>query len=93
MEKREPEGLLASQIPHLWLTNLDLQKQTAAIDHFKKQHGAINLEMKRATFYHGDFVPLGQKEGAFGVIFTILTNAFIRPIIAQSPISLPSFAT
>ena len=64
-KKREPEGLLASQIPHLWLTNLDLQKQTAAIDHFKKQHGAINLEMKRATFYHGDFVPLGQKEGAF----------------------------
>lgn|GEM_PF-6630093 len=52
-------------LPRLWLTNLDLQKQTAAVDHFKKQHGAINLEMKRATFYHGDFVPRGQTQGAF----------------------------
>lgn len=64
-KKREPEASPASQKPHLWLTNLDLQKQTAAIDHFKKQHGAINLEMKRATFCHGNFVPMGQKEGAF----------------------------
>ncbi|ALS76571.1 hypothetical protein AUC31_15750 [Planococcus rifietoensis] len=64
-KKRESEALGDGQSPHLWLTNLDLQKQTAAVDYFKKQHGAINLEMKRATFYNGDFVPHGQKEGAF----------------------------
>ncbi|MFP8782055.1 phenylacetate--CoA ligase family protein [Planococcus plakortidis] len=53
------------QSPRLWLSNLDLQKQTAAVDHFKKQHGAINLDMKRATFHQGNFVPPGQKQGAF----------------------------
>ncbi|WP_341961712.1 hypothetical protein NM897_01475 [Planococcus maritimus] len=53
------------QSPPLWLTNTDLQKQTAVVDHFKKQHGAINLEMKRATFDHGNFVPIAQKQGAF----------------------------
>lgn len=51
-------------LPRLWLSNSDLQKQMATIDHFKKQHGALNLDMKRATFYHGDIVPFGQKEGA-----------------------------
>lgn len=63
--KGETEASVTGKLPRLWLSNLDLQKQTAAVDHFKKQHGAINLDMKRATFYHGDFVPLGQKEGAF----------------------------
>lgn len=64
-KRGETEISRPGQLPRLWLSNLDLQKQTAAVDHFKKQHGAINLDMKRATFYHGDFVPLGQKEGAF----------------------------
>lgn len=64
-KRGEAESPERGQLPRLWLSNLDLQKQTAAVDHFKKQHGAINLDMKRATFYHGDFVPLGQKEGAF----------------------------
>lgn len=49
----------------LQLTNLDIQKQTAAVDHFRKQNGAINLEMKRATIYNGDFVPHTQTQGAF----------------------------
>lgn len=53
------------QLPRLWLSNLDLQKQTATEDYFKKLHGAINLDMKRATFDYGDFVPAGQKHGAF----------------------------
>ncbi|RLJ90495.1 hypothetical protein [Planococcus citreus] len=64
-KRAEPEISEPGQLPRLWLNNLDLQKQTAAMDHFKKQHGAINLDMKRATFYRGDFVPIGQKEGAF----------------------------
>ncbi|MGB6778441.1 MAG: hypothetical protein WBE33_06745, partial [Planococcus citreus] len=64
-KRAEPEISEPGQLPRLWLSNLDLQKQTAAMDHFKKQHGAINLDMKRATFYRGDFVPIGQKEGAF----------------------------
>lgn len=55
----------AAGFPRLRLTNLDLQKQAAAMDYFKKQHGAVNLEMKRATFYSGDFVPHAQMEGAF----------------------------
>ncbi|WP_271854102.1 hypothetical protein [Planococcus maritimus] len=53
------------QPPHLRLANADWQKQTATVDHFKKQHGAINLEMKRATFDSGNFVPASQKQGAF----------------------------
>lgn len=65
-KKGKPERLeAAGGSPHLLLTNLDVQKQTAALDHFKKQHGAINLEMKRATFYSGEFVPHDQTEGAF----------------------------
>lgn len=55
----------ATGLSLLQLTNLDIQKQTAAVDHFRKQNGAINLEMKRATIYSGDFVPHTQTEGAF----------------------------
>ncbi|MEZ0482283.1 hypothetical protein [Planococcus sp. SSTMD024] len=64
-KRGEAEISGSGQLPRLWLSNLDLQKQTAAVDHFKKQHGAVNLDMKRATFHQGDFVPIGQKEGAF----------------------------
>lgn len=55
----------AAGLSLLQLTNLDIQKQTAAVDHFRKQNGAINLEMKRATIYNGDFVPHTQTRGAF----------------------------
>ncbi|MBT2581589.1 hypothetical protein [Planococcus sp. ISL-109] len=58
-------GSAPTGFPPLQLTNLDVQRQTAAIDYFKKQNGVINLEMKRATFYSGDFVPHAQTEGAF----------------------------
>lgn len=46
-------------------TDLDMQRQTAVVDYFKKQHGAVNLEMKRATFGRGDFISEAQTAGAF----------------------------
>ncbi|MGI2327522.1 phenylacetate--CoA ligase family protein [Planococcus sp. YIM B11945] len=46
-------------------TKDDIQKRMAFLDFFKKQHGVINLEMKRASFSCNRFVPRKQKAKVF----------------------------
>jgi phenylacetate-CoA ligase len=46
-------------------TKEDIQKHTAFLDFFKKQHGVINLEMKRATFSSDRFIPKRQQKKVF----------------------------
>ncbi|PSL31681.1 phenylacetate-CoA ligase [Planomicrobium soli] len=46
-------------------TKEDVQKRLAFIDFFKKQHGAINLEMKRASFSPNPFIPSKQRKKIF----------------------------
>lgn len=43
----------------------DTQKRMAFVDSFKKEHGAINLEMKRATFSPTRFIPKKQQTKIF----------------------------
>ncbi|MDN7226281.1 hypothetical protein QWY15_03145 [Planococcus sp. N064] len=46
-------------------TKEDVQKHMAFLDFFKKQHGVINLEMKRATFSSDRFIPKRQQKKVF----------------------------
>lgn len=46
-------------------TKDDIQKKEAFLDFFKKQHDAVNLEMKRATFSSKRFIPQKQQNKAF----------------------------
>lgn len=46
-------------------TKEDVQKHMAFLDFFKKQHGVINLEMKRATFSSNRFIPKRQQKKVF----------------------------
>ncbi|MGI2327572.1 phenylacetate--CoA ligase family protein [Planococcus sp. YIM B11945] len=46
-------------------TKNDFQKRMAYLDHFKKQHGVINLEMRRASFSDQQFVPQTQKSSIY----------------------------
>lgn len=46
-------------------TKEDIQKRMAFYDFFKKQHGAINLEMKRASFSFRRFVPINQQKNIY----------------------------
>ncbi|MDN7244506.1 phenylacetate--CoA ligase family protein [Planococcus shenhongbingii] len=47
------------------LTKEDVQKYMAFLDFFKKQHGVVNLEMKRATFSAERFIPKRQQKKVF----------------------------
>lgn len=46
-------------------TKEDVQRHMAFLDFFKKQHGAINLEMKRASFSSNRFIPKRQQKKVF----------------------------
>ncbi len=46
-------------------TKEDMQKHMAFLDFFKKQHGVINLEMKRASFSSNRFIPKRQQKKVF----------------------------
>ncbi|WKA53872.1 phenylacetate--CoA ligase family protein [Planococcus shixiaomingii] len=43
----------------------DIQKRMAHLDFFKKQHGVINLKMKRASFSDSRFIPKNQRAKIF----------------------------
>ncbi|AQQ54231.1 phenylacetate--CoA ligase family protein [Planococcus lenghuensis] len=43
-------------------TKENFQQRMAHLDFFKKQHGVIGLEMKRASFSPQKFIPKGQKK-------------------------------
>lgn len=47
------------------ITKEDMQRHMAFLDFFKKQHGAVNLEMKRASFSSNRFVPKRQQKKVF----------------------------
>lgn len=49
----------------LLFTKEDVQKRKAFLDFFKKQHGAINLEMKRASFSSRKIIPDNQHHKIF----------------------------
>lgn len=49
----------------LLFTKEDVQKKKAFLDFFKKQHGAINLEMKRASFSSRKIIPDNQQHKIF----------------------------
>ncbi|MFD1031279.1 phenylacetate--CoA ligase family protein [Metaplanococcus flavidus] len=63
----------------LLFTKEDVQKKKAFLDFFKKQHGAINLEMKRASFSSGRFIPDNQQTKIFW-----RDNYFVRQRIYSS---------
>lgn len=46
-------------------TKEDMQKHMAFLDFFKKQHGATNLEMKRASFSSNRFIPKRQQRKVY----------------------------
>ena len=46
-------------------TKEDIQKREAFLDFFKKQHGALNLEMKRASFSSRRLIPQHQQNKVF----------------------------
>ncbi|MDN7241622.1 hypothetical protein QWY14_07445 [Planococcus sp. N028] len=43
----------------------DIQKRMAHLDFFKKQHGVINMKMKRASFSDSRFIPKNQRTKIF----------------------------
>lgn len=43
----------------------DTQKRMAYLDFFKKQHGFVNMKMKRATFNSSEIIPIRQKRKVF----------------------------
>ena len=49
----------------LLFTKEDVQKRKAFLDFFKKQHGAVNLEMKRASFSSKRIIPDQQMNKIF----------------------------
>lgn len=63
----------------LLFTKEDVQKKKAFLDFFKKQHGAINLEMKRASFSSRRIIPDNQQNKIFW-----RDNYFVRQRIYSS---------
>lgn len=63
----------------LLFTKEDVQKKKAFLDFFKKQHGAINLEMKRASFSSRRIIPDNQQSKIFW-----RDNYFVRQRIYSS---------
>lgn len=47
------------------ITKEDMQRHMALLDFFKMQHGATNLEMKRASFSSNRFIPKRQRKKVF----------------------------
>ncbi|MCM3610516.1 hypothetical protein M4S82_04580 [Planococcus sp. MERTA32b] len=60
-------------------TKEDVQKKKAFLDFFKKQHGAVNLEMKRASFSSRRIIPDNQPNKIFW-----RDNYFVRQRIYSS---------
>lgn len=63
----------------LLFTKGDVQKKKAFLDFFKKQHGAVNLEMKRASFSSRHIIPDHQQNKIFW-----RDNYFVRQRIYSS---------
>lgn len=63
----------------LLFTKEDVQKKKAFLDFFKKQHGAVNLEMKRASFSSRRIIPDNQPNKVFW-----RDNYFVRQRIYSS---------
>ncbi|WP_281863040.1 hypothetical protein [Planomicrobium okeanokoites] len=63
----------------LLYTKDDVQKRKAFLDFFKKQHGAVNLEMKRASFSSRRIIPDNQHHKVFW-----RDNYFVRQRIYSS---------
>ncbi|WP_033543106.1 phenylacetate--CoA ligase family protein [Planococcus sp. CAU13] len=63
----------------IFYTKEDVQKKKAFLDFFKKQHGAINLEMKRASFNSQRIIPENQNIKIFW-----RDNYFVRQRIYSS---------
>lgn len=71
----------------LLFTKEDVQKKKAFLDFFKKQHGAINLEMKRASFSSDRIIPDNQSNKVFW-----RDNFFVRQRIYSSIYCTPDNA-
>lgn len=71
----------------LLFTKEDVQKKKAFLDFFKKQHGAVNLEMKRASFSSRHIIPDNQP----GKVFW-RDNYFVRQRIYSSYYCTPENA-
>lgn len=70
-------------------TVADMQKRMAHLDFFKKQHGFINLKMKRASFSDQRFIPKRRGEGVYwrNNIFNkqrLYSAVYCQPAYAES---------